>query len=100
MTKPKKTTKKVKPTAPEPTKPNLIEPGSYSVVYSRDEMISSVQMLSFGQTVFEQIAVTCHKEGNDKSMEMWAARSKLCAMLCEKLRNIAKIGEPTSREVH
>jgi hypothetical protein len=89
----KKTAKKIK-------KPTIVEEGSYSMVFTQDELFSAIQILSFAQVVFEQMSVNCHKEGDDKAMQIWAARAKLSLLLYGKFKDVAVIGEPTSREVH
>jgi hypothetical protein len=67
---------------------------------SREELLSSIQVLSFAKSVFEQLAANAKKDGDDEALAAWVARAKLSLLLSSKLRDVAKIGEPTSREVH
>jgi hypothetical protein len=67
---------------------------------SREEILSSIQVLSFAKSVFEQLAANSKKDGEADALAAWIARAKLCLLLSSKLRDVAKIGEPTSREVH
>ncbi len=94
----KKTTSKKK--IEKKVKPKLIPEGSYSLVMSAEEMLSMIQILSFSREVFEQMAVNCHREGDEKGMQVYGARSKLSWMLYEKFRDVAGIGEPSSDQVH
>ena len=89
----KKTTKAVDTLPP-------IEKGSYTVVLSVDEMLSLVQILGFSKDLFDKMSETSHKEGKDGVAQVYDARSQLSVLLYEKLKIIAGIGEPTSREVH
>ena len=77
-----------------------MEEDTYSLVMSREEILSSIQILSFAKGVFEQMAINSEKEDDAKSTAAWAARAKLALLLSAKLHDVAKIGEPTSREVH
>jgi len=67
---------------------------------SREELMSSIQVLTFAKAMFEQLAMNSKKDGDNEAMQAWIARAKLSLLLCSKLRDVAKIGEPTSREVH
>jgi hypothetical protein len=89
----KKAKKKLEP-------PKLIEEDNYTVVMSREELLSSIQVLSFAKGMFEQLAVNSKKDGDDDAMATWVARAKLSLLLCSKFREVINIGEPTSREVH
>lgn len=80
--------------------PKLIEDDNYTVIMSREEILSSIQVLTFAKSVFEQLAQNSKKDGDAEALAAWIARAKLSLMLCIKLRDVAKIGEPTSREVH
>lgn len=96
QTKKKKTKKKVSKLEP----PKLMNPGDYSVVLSSDEVVSLIQILSFSKGVFQQMATQRQVDGDDKSSQVYASRSKLSTLLYEKFRDIAGIGEPLSRELH
>jgi hypothetical protein len=100
MSSEKKKTKKAKPKTKKSEPPKLIEDDSFTLVMSRDELVSSMQMISFTKGIFEQMAITAEKEKDDKSVTTWVARIKLAQLLYKKLNDIMKIGEPTSREVH
>lgn len=91
--------KKTKMTKKKADKPK-IEEGSFSIVLNVEEMFSLIQILSFSKEVFEKMSENCRKDGNDKSMRVYGARSQLSLILYEKFKIIAGIGEPTSREVH
>jgi hypothetical protein len=78
----------------------LIEEGHYSLILSKDEILTAVQILSFAQGMFEQMAENSHKDGDAKSEQTWSARAKLSLFLYGKLRDVANIGEPTSGEIH
>ncbi len=81
------------------TKP-LMEGDNFSVVMTVDEMFSLVQILSFSKDIFERMSKNCHKDGDIKSSDVYSARSQLSMLLYKKFKDIAGIGEPTSREVH
>jgi len=51
---------------------------------SREELLSSIQVLSFAKSVFEQLAANAKKEGDDEALAAWVARAKLCLMLSSK----------------
>ena len=91
----KKTKKKTELTEKPP-----VEEGNFLVVLSVQEMFSLVQILSFSKDIFERMAENSIKDGDDKSGQVYGARSKLSMILYEKLKDVAGIGEPTSREVH
>lgn len=91
----KKKTKKTKLIVKPP-----VEEGNFSVEISVEEMFSLVQILSFSKEIFQKMSENYFKEGDDRSMLVYDARSKLSLMLYEKFKAVAGIGEPTSREVH
>lgn len=80
--------------------PKLIPQDHYSLVMSREEILSAVQILSFAQHMFEQMATESTKDGDEKATTQWAARARLSVLLYEKLRDVANIGEPMSTEIH
>jgi len=92
----KKTKKKTNKAAKKPP----IDDGNFSLVLSVDEMFSLVQILGFSKDIFERMSMNCEKDGDVKAATVYGARSQLSMMLYEKLKVIAGIGEPTSREVH
>jgi hypothetical protein len=92
--------KKTKKSEPKKLSPRLIEDDHYSVILSRDEILAAVQILSFAQSMFEQMAMDSHKANDEKSLQTWAARSKLSTLLYQKLRDVANIGEPAPGELH
>ena len=77
-----------------------IEDGSFSVVLSVDEMFSLVQILSFSKEIFGKMSESCRQDGDDKATQVYSARAELSLLLYEKLKIVAGIGEPLSREVH
>ena len=77
-----------------------VEEDNFSVVLTVEEMFSLVQILSFSKEIFEKMSENCHQDGDEKATQVFSARSKLSLMLYEKLKAVAGIGEPTSREVH
>jgi hypothetical protein len=93
-----KKTKKIKVVSAAVKPP--IEDGNFSVTLSTDEMYSLVQILSFSKEVFEKMAENCKAEGNEKATQIYSARSSLSLILYERLKIVAGIGEPTSREIH
>jgi hypothetical protein len=95
----KKTPKKIEEVAEAP-KPMLVPLDHYSLVVSREEVLSAVQILSFAQHMFEQMAVEANKDGDAKATSQWAARAKLSVLLYTKFRDVANIGEPDSTELH
>lgn len=80
--------------------PKLIEDDHFTVVMAREELLSSISVLTFAKNVFEQLAVNSKKDGDADAVAVWSARAKLSLALCSKLRDVANVGEPTSREVH
>jgi len=83
-----------------PTKQQLIKDDEYSVVMTAQEMLSVIQIFSFARDIFDQMAVNLVKDGDEKTADVYSARARLSMMLYTKFRDIANIGEPTSREVH
>ena len=96
----KKTTKKKIKVAEPARVPQLIGENNYSVVLTSDEIVSTIQLLSFSKTIFNQMAEDSLKAGNEKSAQVYAARAGLSLLLFEKFRDVAGIGEPESRELH
>ena len=93
----KKTTKKIEPEE----KPRLIVPeGCYSLILSKDELVSAIQTLGFSKELFTQMALNCRKDGDEQSAKVYSARSELSWLLYRKFKVVAGIGEPTSSEVH
>lgn len=90
----KKTKNKEKLLPPPP------EEGSLSLVLTVEETFSLIQMLTFSKEIFERMSANCKIDGDLKAAEVYAARSQLSLLLFKKLKIIAGIGEPTSREVH
>ena len=43
---------------------------------------------------------SCRQDGDDKATQVYSARAELSLLLYEKLKIVAGIGEPLSREVH
>ena len=95
----KKKTKKIEKATVE-KKPRIVEVGCYSFAMNEDEMLSIIQILIFSKEIFEQMALDCHKQGNEKAMQTYGARAKLSLMLYEKFKDVAEIGEPISNEFH
>lgn len=81
------------------TKPP-IQDGNFNVLLSVEEMFSLVQILGFSKEIFEKMSDNCRISGDEKAMEVYAARSELSLLLWHKLKVTANIGEPSSREVH
>jgi hypothetical protein len=77
-----------------------IKPGEHTFVMNNDEIFSLVQILSFSRDIFKQMSLNCGVEGDTESEAAFAARSELSDILFGKIRKIASIGEPTSRELH
>jgi hypothetical protein len=67
---------------------------------SSEELFSIIQILSFSKDIFHQMSLNCIKEGDDKTGQVYEARSSLSLILYSKFKTLANIGEPTSREVH
>jgi len=101
MAKIKKTTKKKATSEQPPEKqlPTVVE-GDLTFVLTRDEVFSLIQILSFSRDVFKQMSLDRAVEGDVKSEAAYAARSQLSELLFTKIRQIASIGEPTSRAFH
>lgn len=81
-------------------KPPIVTGNEFSTVLSSDEIVSLVQILTFAKQVFDQMTATAVKDKNDVEAAIWGARSKLTSMLYAKFRDVADIGEPTSRQIH
>lgn len=98
------TKKKTKKTASKPVEETKVLPqvreGDLTFVMSRDEVYSLVQILGFSRDVFKQMSLNCGLEGDKQAEEAYAARSELSLILFNKIRQIASIGEPTSRAFH
>jgi hypothetical protein len=77
-----------------------VEPDNFTVVLSKDEITSLVQLLAFSRDVFAQMALNLLKEGNDADSQTISARSVLSNILCTKFKDVAVIGEPESRQLH
>lgn len=95
-TKKKSTKKKIE----EVAKPSLIAPGYHGVILSTEEMLSAIQILGLARDIFNQCAVDTKATGNESASLIYAARAELSMMLYKKLRDVARVGEPTSDMVH
>ena len=91
-----KKTKKIKNIEKKPP----IEEGSFSLTLSVEEMLSLIQILGFSKDIFERMSLNCERDGDAKLATVYGARSQLSLMLYDRLKTVAGIGEPTSREVH
>ena len=80
-------------------KPEIVE-GQYSFCMTIDEVLSMVQVLSFSKEMFNQLSINFLKDGDEKNAAMYAARSELSSLLYKKIREVASIGEPASRNIH
>ncbi len=104
----KKKTKKTKKIQSEITVAKLasfdpkppIQEGSFSMELRTDEILSAIQILAFSVEIFDKMSRNCEKDGDLVTAEAYLARSQLSALLYEKFKTVAEIGEPTSREVH
>ena len=86
---------------PKTTKLNeLVGEEYYTLVLTRDELLSAVQILTFVHGMFEQMVLDSSKKGDEKAMAGWTTRAVQTKLLYLKLRDVASIGEPDSREVH
>lgn len=97
----KKTTKtKKSPIVVEQPKLPTIKHGEYTFVLSEEELFSLAQILSFSRDVFKQMSLDRGVAGDGQAEAIFAARSELSSILFHKMKLIANIGEPTSRELH
>ena len=83
----------------EVKKPDIAE-GEYSFCMTIDEMLSMIQILTFSKEMFNQMSINCLKEGDEKSAAVYAARVELSQILYRKISQVARIGEPLSRDIH
>ena len=90
---------KPKTTEQQPPKPPVRE-GEFTFVLSTEEVLAVVQILAFSKDTFTAMSSNAQKEGNVKASEVFAARSELSGLLYDKFRDVASIGEPTSRHLH
>jgi hypothetical protein len=96
-----KTTKKSKPIIkPDSKKMPPINEGDSTFVLEADEVNSLIQILAFSKELFLQMSINAANIQDEKTRVVFAARSELSGMLYRKFREIASIGEPTSRELH
>ena len=98
----KKTTKKKATTetkSEEKTLP-VVKDNEHTFIMTNEEVFSLVQILSFSRDIFKQMSLNCAVEGDTKAEAVFAARSELSDILYGKIRQIASIGEPTSRAFH
>ena len=72
----------------------------HTLILSADEAVALMQILSFAKNVFAEMASNLHKENNAKDAEVMSARSSLSDILFSKIRSVASMGEPESRELH
>jgi len=95
-------TKKIKEaaTAKNPPSKPLLRADEFSLVFTADEMLSIINILSFSKDIFDQMAQSLNKEGDPKAGEVFSARAVVSQIIYGKFRDAAEIGEPTSREVH
>jgi hypothetical protein len=77
-----------------------VNSGESTFVLNSDEVSSLVQILAFSKELFMQMSINAADSKDEKSQIIFAARSELSSMLYRKFREIASIGEPTSRELH
>ena len=98
MAAPKKKIAKPEKVVEKP--PTLLKEGTFTLVLSSEELVSAMQILSFSKELYEQMAVDTAKTGDTKGVLMWSARANLSTMLYAKLRDVASIGEPSSKELH
>jgi hypothetical protein len=70
------------------------------MVFTDDEMLSIINILSYAKDLYNQMATTLAKEGDAKAGEMFSARAVVSQMIFTKFATAADIGEPTAREVH
>ena len=77
-----------------------VGPDEFTVVLSKDEMVSLTQILHFSKNVFAEMALNLQKEGNIVDAENMNARSALSKILFTKFKDLTLIGEPESRQVH
>lgn len=98
----KKTTKKSAKAKQETvaSKPS-VGPDQYSFALSRDEVLALIQILGSSKDIYAQMVINSLQAGEpEKLQQAYSARAQLSAMLYLKFREVASIGEPTSREIH
>ena len=83
-----------------PTDKVLVKPNEYTLVFTADEMLSAINILSFSEDIFKQMSINLVKEGDVKAGDVFSARAILSHMIYSRFRDAAEIGEPSSREVH
>ena len=98
----KKTSKKEESTKPVEQEKKMPEAkvGDYTFMLNTDEVLSLIQILAFSKDLFMQMSINAATAQDQKGQITYAARSELSAMLYSKFREIASIGEPSSRELH
>lgn len=97
---------KAKPKKKTPTKIEELralpeaKPGDYTLVMTSNEVFSLIQILGICRDIFKQMSLNCAIEGDIKGEAAYSARSEASDILFSKIRQIASIGEPTSRALH
>lgn len=71
-----------------------------TAILSIEEIISLIQILSLSKEVFFQMSLNSVDLKDEKVRAAFASKSEISAFLCDRLKKLASIGEPTSREVH
>ena len=71
-----------------------------TIVVSKEDLLSMIQLLAFSRDVFANMALTLLQDGNEADSKTISARSILAGTICSKLKDIAVVGEPESRQVH
>lgn len=77
-----------------------VEPGELTLVMSKKEIESTIQLLLFVNGVLTNMAIGLTQEGNEKDAKIITAQAGFAAALGTKLKAIVKVGEPQSRHVH
>lgn len=92
--------KKVK-VVPDNLKPKELASADHiSFTLSVDDVQSVILMMRLSQEMFGKLAIIANEQADALGAETHAARAQLCGMIRERFDKFAKIGEPTSREVH
>lgn len=97
-----KAAKKTKTTEIKPTKKVLpeVKGNELTFVLNVDEVLSLIQILSFSKELFMQMSINAAGQENKQDQVTFATRSEVSAYLCHRFKEIASIGEPTSRDLH
>lgn len=78
----------------------MVRADEYTLVFSAEEMISTINILSLAKDIFNQMAINLNKEGEGKAGEIYSARAIMSQIIYAKFRDTAEIGEPVAREIH